>query len=147
MCDTRVLHVCKARGQRTLWPEALGHVQLCVDFAEVYSLPCESVWKHLVTCVKCKRHSWNASKCIWTQGQTNTAGKPRSWVARVEGTALSAVLRGAQSDQGSGCATWNKKVFQPQRFSGRNCVAFLRSLLFCLVAWKSSTWNQCSHEH
>lgn len=65
---------------------------------------------------------YSNAQCLGTQGQTNTAGKPRSWVAKVEGTALSAVLRGARIDQGSGCAMWNKKVFQPQRFSGRNCV-------------------------
>ena len=48
-------------------------------------------------------------------------GNPDLGLQKIEGTALSAVLRGARSDQGSGCATWNKRVFQPQRFGKKLC--------------------------
>lgn len=81
-CDTCVLHDWKAPGQRTLRPEALGHVQLCVDFAEEYSSPCESMWKHLVTCVKCRRHSLNVFKCIMSW---NTRPNKHSWETQILG--------------------------------------------------------------
>ena len=65
-------------------------------------------------------------------------GNPDLGLQKIEGTALSAVLRGARSDQGSGYATWNKRVFQPQRFSGRNCVLcishFSGRLFFTLLS-------------
>ena len=81
-CDTCVLHDWKASGQRTLRPEALGHMQLCVDFAEKYSSPCESMWKHLVTCVKCRLHSLNVFKCIMSW---NTRPNKRSWETQILG--------------------------------------------------------------